>query len=173
MSYPSGRYSDDTLRLQRALKLNGFDLGPDGADGILGSATIAAVVAAREHYALSPPGPRVDLSLLLALGVSSQTPRKETPVNSTWLSSFVGTTAFKYLVAMAATYLANKLGLDPVEGKASIEGILSQLVGVAMLIWGAWESSRNKVVLNGKRVSVSDLPAEDKSKVAEVVRDNA
>jgi peptidoglycan hydrolase-like protein with peptidoglycan-binding domain len=187
--YPSGRYSDETMSLQRALILNGFDVGKDGADGIMGSDTIKAVIAAREHYGLAKPSePRIDLPLLLALGVRSKAappPKKPSfletlslvrdlydlwkgkPMNSTWLTSFVGTTAFKYLVAMIATYIASKLGLD----KGSIEGILTQLVGVAMGVWGAWEASRSKIVIDGKKVSVSDLTTAEKNTVSNIVED--
>jgi peptidoglycan hydrolase-like protein with peptidoglycan-binding domain len=88
--YPSGRYSDETMSLQRALILNGFDVGKDGADGIMGSTTIKAVIAAREHYGLAKPSePRIDLPLLLALGVRSKAPEPPPKPNKLqdWLLS--------------------------------------------------------------------------------------
>lgn len=77
-----------------------------------------------------------------------------------FFSTFVASTAFKYIVAMVATYVANKLGLDPVEGKANIESILTQLIGVAMAIWGMWESSKDKLVLNGEKVTLPPVVAD-------------
>ena len=71
--YPIGRYSDDTLALQKALVLNGFDVGKDGTDGKMGTDTIRAVVDAREAYGLDrPTEPRIDIPLLVALGVRSK-----------------------------------------------------------------------------------------------------
>lgn len=86
---------------------------------------------------------------------------------SNWLTTFVTTTAFKYLVAMIATFIASKLGVD----HASVEGIISQLVAVAMGVWGMWESSRQKIVMNGAKVQVSDLSASQKATVAAIVED--
>lgn len=89
-------------------------------------------------------------------------------IMSNWFSSFVTTTAFKYLVAMAATFIATKLGLE----KGSVEGLLTQLIAVAMGAWGMWEASRDKIVLDGKKVSVSHLDAADAKAVKEIVATN-
>ncbi len=86
-----------------------------------------------------------------------------------WLTTFVGTTAFKYLVAMVATFIATKLGLD----KGSIEGLLTQLVGIAMGVWGMWEASRQKIVINGDKVAVSELTQTDKATVQAIVNKTA
>jgi hypothetical protein len=189
MAYPIGKYSDDTLALQRALVLAGFSVGKNGSDGKMGPDTIDAIVEARDAFGLTR-GPRIDIPLLVALGVRGK-PAKPTkppslseklslaweainilkgkPMNSTWFTSFVGTTAFKYLVAMLATYIAGKLGLDPVEGKATIEGVVTQLIGVAAGLWGMWESSRSKIVIDGKKVSVSELSTAEKNTVSNIV----
>lgn len=83
---------------------------------------------------------------------------------SKYLSTFVTSTAFKYLVGIVAGWLALKLGLDPTEGKASIQGALSALAGLGMLVWGAHESGVEKVVakdLDGNlvRTPLKDMPA--------------
>lgn len=163
--YPNGVVSPDTLALQKALLAHGFTLGPDGADGIMGGSTKRAIRDARTAFGLSDEI-KIDLALLVELGI--HTPRKETPMNSNWFSSLVTTTAFKYLVAMVATYAASKLGVD----KGAAEGVLTQLVGVVAMVWGMWEGSRSKVVLNGQRVSFSKLPSADQAKVEEVVEKN-
>ncbi len=99
MSYPVGRYSEDTQILQRALIAAGFDVGKAGADGKMGDDTIKAIGDAREHYGLPAPRNKLDLPLLIALGVRNQ-PRKELPmetvlanVKSAWLSKLNWTLA--------------------------------------------------------------------------------
>ena len=79
---------------------------------------------------------------------------------SNWFSGLVASTMFKYLLAMAATYIATKLGLD----KGSVEGLLTQAVGLALGAWGMWESSKNKIVVDGRRVTIppADKPAAER-----------
>lgn len=90
-------------------------------------------------------------------------PRKETKPMRNWFNGFVTSTLFKYLVAMIATYIATKLGLE----SGAIEALLTQLVAVAMAAWGMWESSKDKVVIDGQK---TELKTEhDKAVVAEVV----
>lgn len=86
-----------------------------------------------------------------------------------WLNGFVGTTAGQYLIAMAATWLAAKMGLDPIEGKASIESIIVQIIGLVPAVWGIIQSARNKIVVANKVVSVSKLSMADQEKVVEIV----
>ncbi len=85
-----------------------------------------------------------------------------------WISGLVFSTGGKYLVAMAATFIASKLGLE----QGSVEGILTQLVAVVMAAWGMWESSKSKVVVNGQRVLVKDLSATEKATVTNIVKNN-
>lgn len=82
------------------------------------------------------------------------------------MNSFVTTTLFKYIVAMAATFIASQFGLE--EGE--VTAILTQLIGVAMAIWGAWESSRNKVVVDGKRITIEKLSPKAQHDVKEAVQ---
>lgn len=146
----------------------GYSCGPDGADGVLGPASVEAIVAFRRDHHLSPE-PLVDWDFMQALDPIPEPSEKGQPKMKNWLTGFVGTTAFKYLVAMIATYAASKLGLDPVEGKATIEGVLTQLIGVVMGGWGMWEASRQKIVIGGEKVSVSDLTQTDKATVQAIV----
>lgn len=180
-TYKFGDKAEGIRILQQALADNGFN--PGVVDSVFGPATLNAINDARAAYKLEGIN-RVDAELLERLGITKPKPPKKPnfletlsvikdlydlwkgkPMNSTWLTSFVGTTAFKYLVAMLATYIASKLGLD----KGSIEGILTQLIGVAMGVWGAWEASRSKIVMNGEKVSVSDLSTAEKKVVADIV----
>lgn len=110
MSYPVGRYSEDTQILQRALIAAGFDVGKGGADGKMGGATIKAIGDARDHYGLTPPRNKLDLPLLVALGVRNQ-PRKDTTmetvlanVKSAWLSKLNWTLAAGLLFNLFAFF---------------------------------------------------------------------
>ncbi len=87
---------------------------------------------------------------------------------SNWFSGIVGTTMFKYLVAMVATFIASKLGLE----HGAVEGILTQGIAVVVAAWGMWESSKSKLVVDGQRVLVKDLSASDKATVTSIVNKN-
>lgn len=67
-----------------------------------------------------------------------------------WLTGFVATTAFKYLVTMVAQFLAVKFGVD--EGDTT--GLIMQLVAVAMGAWGMYESSKSKIVVDGVKKTI-------------------
>jgi peptidoglycan hydrolase-like protein with peptidoglycan-binding domain len=121
--YPSGRYSDETMSLQRALILNGFDVGKDGADGIMGSDTIKAVIAAREHYGLAKPSePRIDLPLLLALGVRSKAPTPPLPKPN-------------FLTGLALKAILSHLKGLPMF--ANLTGHKTVITGIIMVVSGA------------------------------------
>lgn len=153
----------DKIRAQEELIKLGYDVGPEGADGRIGAGTEKAIAAFQSDHGLSVTGKMDDATAELLF------PLKRRPDVSKWFTTFVGTTAFKYLVAMLATYIAAKLGLDPVEGKATIEGVISQLVGVAMGIWGMWESTKSKVVVDGHKVKLDALPTPAQNTVVKAV----
>ena len=153
--------------IQQALIAKGYDCGPDGVDGVLGGDTATAIISFRADHGFSPEA-IVDGDFIRLLDPFPETPKGPTAMQN-WLTGFVGTTAFKYLVAMVATFIATKLGLD----KGSIEGLLTQLIGVAMGAWGMWESSRQKIVINGEKVAVSDLTQTDKATVTAIVNKTA
>lgn len=114
MAYPIGRYSDDTLALQRALVLAGFDVGKAGADGEIGDDTIKAIIAAREHYALEHPDQaRIDVPLLLALGVRSKAPTSKPPHDPN-LFDKIGAIAsiYKTLKGLTMTNTSNAATVD-------------------------------------------------------------
>lgn len=67
-----------------------------------------------------------------------------------WLNGFVTTTAFKYLITMIAQFLAVKFGVD----QGSTEGLIAQLVAVAMGFWGMWESSKDKIIVAGVKGTI-------------------
>lgn len=84
-----------------------------------------------------------------------------------WLTGFVATTGFKYLVTMLAQFLAVKLGVD----QGSTEGLLVQLVAVIMGAWGMYESSKNKIVMDGVKQTIPHgaSPAEAKAIATTVI----
>lgn len=135
MSYPVGRYSEDTEILQRALIAAGFKVGKAGADGKMGDDTIKAIGDAREHYGLTPPRNKLDLPLLIALGVRNQ-PRKDTSmetvlanVKSAWLSKLNWTLAAGLLFNLFAFFGLNV----PTDVKDAIV-----MVGNGVVIIVAW-----------------------------------
>ena len=73
-----------------------------------------------------------------------------------WLNGLVTSTFFKYLLAGIGAYFASQLGLD----QGTVEGFISGGITVLMAAWGMWEASKDKVVVDGKRVEVKDLPRE-------------
>jgi hypothetical protein len=79
-----------------------------------------------------------------------------------WFSGLVTSTAFKYLITAVSSWLAAKLGV----AEGDINGILVQLIGVATAVWGVWEASRNKVVLNGEKAII---PPADKPKAKTLI----
>lgn len=89
---------------------------------------------------------------------------------NTWFSNIVGTTGLKYAIAMIASIIATKLGL----AEGEVAAMLTQLVAVAAAAWGMWESRKAKVVMQGERVIMSDLPVKtqlDIHNAIEVVKD--
>lgn len=160
-------FADDPANrvlMQEALARSGDYAGT--VDGIFGPQTKAAIRNFRARHGMGSEL-IIDNWLLDSLNLRRSTP-KGNPM-SNWLTTFVTTTAFKYLVAMAATFIAAKLGIE----QGSVEGILTQLVAVAMGVWGMWESSRQKIVINGEKVSVSKLTPSEKATVASIVADKS
>ena len=86
-------------------------------------------------------------------------------LSSNWLSGIVASTGFKYVVAIAATWIAARLGVDA----GTLEGIITQAVALLMGAWGMWEAAKSKAVVNGQNVNLAKLPEADQAKVAEVV----
>ncbi len=84
-----------------------------------------------------------------------------------WLSGFVATTGFKYLVTMVATFIASQLGL----AEGDVSAIIVQLVAVIMGAWGMYESSKSKVVMNGVKQTIPNdaTPTEAKAIAATVI----
>jgi len=117
--------------------------------------------ASKPPVPISPPTPP-DPPKEAAVEVfdASQDDKPKGNPMSNWFSGLVASTMFKYLLAMAATYIATKLGLD----KGSVEGLLTQAVGLALGAWGMWESSKNKIVVDGRRVTIppADKPAAER-----------
>lgn len=152
-----GQKTSETLRLQTFL-------GIPEPDGIFGRDTIVALFE-YEKRQFRPITVTID-ERLEAL-VFPETKRRKS-MNSQWLSGLVATTGFKYIVAMIATFVASKLGLEA----GSVEGIITQLIGVAAMVWGMWESARSKVVVDGVRVPLKNMPVEDKVAAKNLVDHN-
>ena len=79
-----------------------------------------------------------------------------------WLNELVGSTAVRYLITMAASWLAAKLGAD----QGQVAGVLTQVVAVGVAITGVVESSKDKIVVDGQRVVI---PADVKPKAKTLV----
>lgn len=90
-------------------------------------------------------------------------------INSNWLSGIVASTGFKYVVAIAATWIAARVGVDA----GTLEGLISQAVGVLMGAWGMWEASKSKVVVDGVRVPLPQMSKADQEKVVAIVEKTA
>lgn len=152
---------DDKQRAQTILIQQGFDIGPFGADGVLGEDTKKALIAFQQRERLNVNGV-LDTPTITRLFSFE---RKTKMVGNNWLSGIVASTAFKYVVALIAGFIAAKLGVE----KGSVEGVLTEIVGVLMGVWGMYESSKSKVVVNGQSVQVKHLdPAAQKEVVAAV-----
>jgi hypothetical protein len=84
-----------------------------------------------------------------------------------WLTGFVATTGFKYLVTMIAQFIAVKLGVD----QGALEGLIAQLVAVIMGAWGMYESSKSKIVVAGVKQTIPNdaTPTEAKAIAAAVI----
>jgi hypothetical protein len=84
-----------------------------------------------------------------------------------WINGFVATTGFKYLVTMIAQFIAVQFGVD--EGE--VAGVIAQIVAIAMGVWGMYESSKSKVVMNGVKQSIPNdaTPAEAKAIATTVI----
>lgn len=92
---------------------------------------------------------------------------------SNWFSSLVASTAGQYVIAMVATWIANKLGLDPTTGHVTVEGVIVQLLGVIPMILGIREAAKSKVVVNGTKVSLKSMPVADQQTVAQIAAKNS
>lgn len=154
--------SETIASIQRALIAAGYDVGPDGADGQFGANTQNALLAFQVARGLHTSG-QPDEATMAKLFPT----KPKGNIMGNWLSGFVATTGFKYLVTIVATFIASKLGVD----HGTIEGILTQLIAVVMGAWGVWESSRSKIVMNGAKVQVSDLSPAQKATVSAIVED--
>jgi len=157
-------------QVQERLIALGYDVGPDGADGVFGANTQKALFQFQADQRLPPTG---QPDVATAAKLFPPKPKGLFPMNigSNWFSGIVGSTLFKYAVAIVATWIANKLGLDPASGKATIEGVIMQLVGVAAAFWGANSAAQSKAVVNGHVVQLKDMPSSDQATIAAAVAD--
>lgn len=85
------------------------------------------------------------------------------------LNGLVATTAFKYLVAIAASAIAQYLGV----AEGDVTGVLTQLVSLLMAVWGIWESTRNKAVLNGEVIRIPSTAVPEVAKKVDTAIRNA
>lgn len=155
-----GAKSKANAELQRRL---GF--GPIDADGIFGTETKKALERFQENSGIPVTGAvdRATEDLLFPGNYERRTPSMQ--LSSNWLSGIVASTGFKYVVAIAATWIAARLGVDA----GTLEGIITQAVALLMGAWGMWEAAKSKAVVNGQNVNLAKLPEADQAKVAEVV----
>lgn len=163
--------NENIRKLQRALMTRGYDVGKNDADGYFGHETEAALSQFQTEKQLSVTGrPDKDTVRLLF-------PKGETFMQK-YFNGFVGSTAFKYIIAAIAGWLSKKLGLDPTEGTTTIAGAFSAAVALGMLLWGAKESATEKAVVKDPasgelvRVPLAALPPADKQVIREAATGN-
>lgn len=164
-SFDIGRKTKANLALQERLKSMGFD--PGDLDGIYGTSTKKAIKQLQLTRGLPETG-EIDRETEEAIFPGNY--RKRTQMSGfnlkSFLSTFVASTMFKYLVAMLATYLATKFGIE----QARIEGILFQVVGFVMGFWGMTESAIPKAVdSEGQRVPLAKMSPANAAKVEAIV----
>lgn len=159
-----GKKTRANKELQKRLGFSDID-----ADGIFGNETKRVLEAYQTRNNLPVTGvvDRATEDRLFPGNYDRRTPSMN--INSNWLSGIVASTGFKYLVAMAATWLATRLGLDA----GTLEGIITQAIGVLMGAWGMWEASKSKVVADGVRVPLAELSTADRQKVLDIVEKTA
>ena len=92
---------------------------------------------------------------------------------SNWFSSLVASTAGQYVIAIVATWIAQKLGLDPTTGQAPITAVIVQILGVIPMMLGIREAAKSKVVVNGTKVSLKSMPVADQQAVAQIAAKNS
>ncbi len=155
-----GRKSKANKELQLRLGFSLID-----ADGIFGKQTKTALEAYQSRNNLPVTGvvDRATEDKLFPGNYERRTPSMN--INSNWLSGIVATTGFKYVLTMVATYIAAKTGVD----QGTLVGIISQIIGVVLGLWGMWEASKSKVVADGVRVPLAQLPEADQKKVLDIV----
>lgn len=193
--YTFGTKSDANAALQQALTAHGFDT--KGADGIFGRNTRDAVEAAQQYFSIAPADgvPRADLLAFLGLTASAPLPKpsifsnlsmllsifnlwqslKGNPMDTSnnWFSTLVASTAGQYLIAIAATWIAQKLGLDPTTGHVTVAAVIVQVLGIVPAILGVIEAAKSKVVVNGVKVSLKSMPTTDQQAVAQIAAKNS
>lgn len=157
------------MALQRALVPYGYD---DVIDGRFGEHSQIAmrIYQAQKRPDVTPTGLPTEEDLF-DLGILQRPVKGHFNMNigPSWFSGIVGSTIFKYVVAIAATFIAAKLGLDPISGKATIEGVIAEIFSIGMAAWGAHSAAQSKVVVNGTVVKVNDMAPADKKAVVEAV----
>lgn len=149
-----GRKTKANEQLQRVLADYGYY--PGEIDGIFGTRTKLAVEDVQRKYNLPMTGEidRATEDLLFPGNYERRTPSMQ--ITSNWLSGIVASTAFKYILQSVATAIAVWLGL---EGDVVL-AILTQVIGLIPMLWGAWEAAKSKIVVNGKAANLANAPAD-------------
>lgn len=149
-----------------------FDVGPRGADGDFGPDSWKGLNEYLKSIGRTPiPETLQDAShlvMVLPLIFHPKENNVEDPAKPNWLSGFVLSTAGQYLIAIVATFIASKLGLDPTTGKADVAAVIVQIVGLIPAAWGIWQSAKSKLVVNGVKVSVAKMSPTDQATVAAI-----
>jgi peptidoglycan hydrolase-like protein with peptidoglycan-binding domain len=159
------KFDKEIRRVQKALIAQGYDLGPDGADGYGGKDTLKAVNKFQADNGL-PVGPVITSEFRRKLFKESEV---ENPASSNWFSMLTGSTFFQYLIAMVATFIASKLGIE----KGDVLALITQIIGIIPAAIGVWNAARSKVVVNGTVVPLKAMPLADQSTVATIAKKNA
>lgn len=159
-----GARSKANRELQRRLGIS-----IDEQDGIFGTATQAALLRFQGKHGLPRTGTvdRATEDLLFPGNYERRTPSMQ--ITSNWLSGLVTSTGFKYVLTAVGTWIAAYFGI---EGDVVV-AVLTQLAALIPAVWGMYEAAKSKAVVNGLRVDISKLPAQDQQTIAKIVQVNS
>jgi hypothetical protein len=174
-----GTKSSDNKMLQERLISLGFSVGPDGADGIYGTATAKAL---QTRFAATGPVTVVTQEMFNAL-FPEQAPRSSRMNDLSapdWASSLTKNTLVQYIIVFIGGIVAAKFGLDPVVVKSSLPDILNAVIAIIGALAAVWASIRGmlaaakpKVSAAGVTVKLADMPVADQQAVVAIAQKNA
>jgi peptidoglycan hydrolase-like protein with peptidoglycan-binding domain len=164
--FEPGQRSSANLRLAQALaRLGYYQLGND--DDIFGRGVNRALKAFKRYHGLKTTlddqWEQVDERTKALLFPATK--GLEMGFLQKLFTPFVLTTLAKYAIAAISQYLAVKFGID----QGSIAGILAQIVTVLMASWGVGSSMQDKVVIDGTKVKIAELPPQHQREVKAIV----
>lgn len=181
MQFAHGKFSEDNRKLQQKLLKQGYDVGPDGADGIFGSDTEVALGRFQVYHGIEPQKPpRVDKATFLILFPTEAREAMEKLDAQNWISKLTGNTLVQYVLVFVGGIVAARLGLDPSVVKNGIPDIVQALGAVAsavVALIAAFNGIKNaatpKAVVNGNVVPLKRMSTSEQQTIAAIVEKRA